>query len=569
MILTQTRLAFHLTVNFDRIGARRRLSLSLSLRRSALPASLGVRLTPSRDARIAATVARRYALAWGVVHMDCILAVDQGTTGSRAALYAADGRRIASVYREFTQHFPRPGWVEHDPLEIWRSVVECITELVASVPSVLVACIGITNQRETAVLWDARTGEPLHRAIVWQCRRTADRCTALNRDANRRRTVRRITGLPIDAYFSASKVEWLLTHVPAVARAARDGSLRVGTVDSWLLWKMTGGAVHATDYTNAARTMLFDIDRLCWSEELVSEFGVPLAALPQARGSMGPFGVTADGCGLPCGIPITGIAGDQQAALFGQGGLAAGSAKNTYGTGAFVLLNAGSARPGGDGRLITTLGCGASGRPVYVLEGAVFSAGAVVQWLRDELHLLESAADSERMAESVADNAGVYFVPALAGLGAPYWEPDVRGTITGITRGTTKNHLVRAALEAMCYRTRDVVDAMLEDTGLELSELKVDGGAAANGFLCQFQADILGVDVVRPGDVESTARGAAALAGLGSGFWWDVRELEAARTVDRVFHPMMPREHACRVYQEWSRALRCAMAGREQDIEHA
>jgi len=497
--------------------------------------------------------------------MDCVLAVDQGTTGSRAALYAADGSRVASAYREFPQYFPRPGWVEHDALEIWRSVVECISGVLACAPSARVAAVGITNQRETTIAWDSSTGEPLCRAIVWQCRRTADRCAELNRDVNQRRTVRRITGLPVDAYFSASKLEWLLANVPAVARAARSGSLRVGTVDSWLLWKMTGGTVHATDYTNAARTMLFDIDRLCWSEELVAEFGVPPSALPHVRSSMGPFGVTAAGWGLPSGVLISGIAGDQQAALFGQGCLEAGSAKNTYGTGVFVLLNAGASRPRGDERLITTLGCGTEGRPVYVLEGAVFSAGAVIQWLRDELHLLGSAAESEQMAASVADNAGVYFVPALAGLGAPYWDPEARGTISGITRGTTKNHIVRAAVEAMCYRTRDVVEAMLEDTGLQLSELKVDGGAAANSFLCQFQADMLGVAVVRPGDVESTARGAAALAGLGSGFWKDARELEAARTVDRVFRPVMPREQSHFLYRQWQRAVRSALAGRDKD----
>ncbi len=501
--------------------------------------------------------------------MDCVLAVDQGTTGSRAVLYGADGSRVASAYREFPQYFPRPGWVEHDPLEIWRSVVDCVAEVLAGMPSARVACVGVTNQRETTVVWDVRTSEPLHRAIVWQCRRTADRCAALNRNARRREAIQRITGLPVDAYFSASKLEWLLANSLSVAAAARAGTLRCGTVDSWLLWKMTNGAVHATDYTNAARTMLFDIDRLTWSGELTAEFGVPLAALPEVRSSTGGFGVTAGGCGLPAGVPIAGMAGDQQSALFGQGCFAAGTAKNTYGTGAFVLLNAGACRPRGDRRLITTLGCGVDGKPVYVLEGAVFSAGAVIQWLRDELRLLDSAARSQQMAESVPDNGGVYFVPALVGLGAPYWDPDARGTIVGITRGTTRNHLVRAAIEAMCYRTRDVVDTMLEDTELTLKELKVDGGAAANDFMCQFQADMLGVNVVRPVDVESTARGAAALAGLGSGFWKDVGQLDASRAVDRVFSPALSRECSSRLYGEWLRAVRRARSGRDEDGCHA
>ncbi len=485
-----------------------------------------------------------------------MLAIDHGTTGSRAVLYSRDGARVASSYRELPQYFPRPGWVEHDPNEIWRGVADCISEVIARAPSARVACVGITNQRETVVVWDARTGEPLHRAIVWQCRRTADRCVALNRNPSRRDFIRLVTGLPVDAYFSASKLEWLLSEVHAVASAARAGTLRCGTVDSWLLWKLTNGATFATDYTNAARTMLFDIDRLAWSAELGAEFQVPRPALPEVRNSVGSFGVTASVCGLPAGVPISGVAGDQQAALFGQGCVEPGSAKNTYGTGAFVLLNAGARRPRGDARLITTLGCGVDRQPVYVLEGAVFTAGAVIQWLRDELGLLQSAERSGEMAEAVADNGGVYFVPALVGLGAPYWDPEARGAIVGITRGTTRNHIVRAAVEAMCYRTRDVVETMLENTGLCLRELKVDGGAAANDFLCQFQADMLGVSVVRPVDVESTARGAAALAGLGAGFWTSVDEVNAARTTDRQFLPAMPEQQRTRLYSQWLRAVR-------------
>lgn len=492
--------------------------------------------------------------------MECVLAIDQGTTGSRAVLYGADGAQLASSYREFTQHFPAPGWVEHEPLEIWDSVVECVSDVLARMPEASVVCIGITNQRETAVAWDAETSLPLHNAIVWQCRRTADRCSALSAQGATAEFVRRTTGLPIDAYFSATKFEWLLRNVPAVADAAGRGTLRLGTIDSWLLWKLTGSSSHMTDYTNAARTMLFDIDRLCWNEELLSLFGIPRAALAEVRGSSGDFGMTAAGCGLPAGIPISGVAGDQQSALFGQACFAPGTAKNTYGTGAFILMNAGARRPTGDPCLITTLGCGTGGAPVYVLEGAVFTAGAVLQWLRDGLNLFDSAAVSQAMAEEVADNAGVYFVPALAGLGAPYWDSGARGMITGITRATTRQHVVRAALEAMCYRTRDVVDAMVRDAGLPLTELRIDGGASANDFVCQFQADILGVRVVRPRDVETTARGAAYLAGLGSGFWSSVAQVEGALTIERVFVPSMAEERRCTLYEEWKRAVRRALS---------
>lgn len=488
--------------------------------------------------------------------MECVLAIDQGTTGSRVVLYGPDGERVASAYREFAQYFPKPGWVEHNPLEIWGSVLGCIKDVLARTSGISVACVGIANQRETTVVWDAVTGVPLHNAIVWQCRRTAKRCSELNRDASMRQCIRRITGLPIDAYFSATKLEWLMQNVAAVRNSAQRGRLRFGTVDSWLLWKLTEGAVHATDYTNAARTMLFDIDRVAWSEELLDEFRVPTSVMPEARLSSGELGVIAADCGLPNGLPITGMAGDQQAALFGQACFATGTAKNTYGTGAFVLLNAGNQRPGGDRRLITTLGCAVSERPVYVLEGAIFTAGAVIQWLRDGLNLLDSAGDSERMALAVPDNGGVYFVPALVGLGAPYWDPDAKGSIVGITRGTTKSHIVRAALESMCYRTKDVMDAMAGDSGLVIQELKVDGGATANDFLCQFQADLLGVNVVRPRDVETTARGAAYLAGLGSGFWSDVSQLGETQAIDKVFVPAMPADQSRRLYEEWTCAVR-------------
>jgi glycerol kinase len=491
--------------------------------------------------------------------VDCVLAIDQGTTGSRAVLYDMVGASVASAYREFPQHYPQPGWVEHDPLDIWDCVTGCIRDVLASHPSVSLACIGITNQRETAVAWDARTSRPLHNAIVWQCRRTSDRCAALSADTDTCDGIRRTTGLPVDAYFSASKFEWLLHNVPAVRTCAGRGTLRLGTIDSWLLWKLTGGTAFATDYTNAARTMLFDIDRRTWSADLLSLFSIPAPSLAQVRPSSSAFGTTVEGYGLPCGIPITGMAGDQQAALFGQACFTPGTAKNTYGTGAFVLMNGGERRPLGDPRIITTLGCDALGAPVYVLEGAIFTAGAVLQWLRDGLRVIDSAKESQAMAESVADNGGVYFVPALVGLGAPYWDSEARGMITGITRGTGKQHVVRAALEAMCYRTKDVVDAMVQDCGLPLVEMRVDGGASANDFLCQFQADMLGVKVVRPRDVETTARGAAYLAGLGAGFWADVAEIEGALDIDRSFVPSIDEDTRRRLYDEWLGAVRRAL----------
>jgi glycerol kinase len=487
--------------------------------------------------------------------MDCVLAIDQGTTGSRAVLYRRDGSQAGAAYREFPQYFPRPGWVEHDPLEIWVNVVGCVRDVLARAPGARVTCVGITNQRETVVAWDSATGEPLYNSIVWQCRRTAERCDELNRDEAARSAIRCITGLPVDAYFSATKLEWLLSNVDAVRRAAASGRLRFGTIDSWLLWKLTGGLTHATDFTNAARTMLFDIGRLCWSEELCDLFGIPPTALPDVRPSSCEFGLTAAGGGLPPGIPVCGIAGDQQAALFGQACYSPGSAKNTYGTGAFVLLNAGSTRPADNPGLITTLGCGIGAEPVYVLEGAIFTAGAVVQWLRDGLRLLDSAGDSEAMAEAVPDNGGVYFVPALVGLGAPYWDSTARGAILGITRGTTSNHIVRAALESMCYRTRDVVDIMTRDSGLSIPELKVDGGATANAFLCQFQADILGVDVIVPSDLETTARGAAYLAGLRCGYWKDTDALSGALAVRHVYGPRMSESERDRLYREWREAV--------------
>ncbi len=497
--------------------------------------------------------------------MQYILAIDQGTTGSRAIVYDKQGAQVAVAYREFTQHFPKPGWVEHDPEEIWQSVQTTLREVLAQVPASSIAAIGITNQRETTVVWDRETGLPVHNAIVWQCRRTADRCDEINRTPGETEFFHERTGLPVDAYFSATKIEWILRNVPGVREKADAGRLLFGTTDSWVLWKLTGGQVHATDFTNASRTMLFNIDTLSWDEEILARFGIPFSMLPEVRPSSGVIGYTAhqsDSLGdlgvfaVPSGIPISGIAGDQQAALFGQACFEPGTIKNTYGTGSFILMNTGSKRPHSDHGLIVTIGCGSKGEPVYALEGAVFVAGAAIQWLRDGLGILPSASESERMASSLPDNAGVYFVPALTGLGAPYWDQDARGAIFGLTRGTTSAHLVRAALEAMCYQTRDVLDAMQKDSGLAIPRLKVDGGAVANDFLCRFQADVLGVEVVRPRTIETTSLGAAYLAGLAVGYWKDADEIRACWMEDRVFTPSIARTDADALYHAWQDAVK-------------
>ena len=485
--------------------------------------------------------------------MSYILAIDQGTTGSRAIVYDKTGGRIAGDYREHRQIFPQPGWVEHDPNEIWQGVNASIQAVLKQVPQGTIAAIGITNQRETTVVWDRETGEPVYNAIVWQCRRTAARCDELRAEAD---LFRDRTGLPVDAYFSATKIEWILRNVPGALEKTKSGRLLFGTTDSWVLWKLTGGRVHATDYTNASRTMLFNIETLAWDEDLLGRFGIPASMLPEVKASSGVIGQTVEIGALPAGIPISGIAGDQQAALFGQACFEPGTVKNTYGTGSFILLNAGKKRPVSEHGLIVTIACGSRGEPVYALEGAVFVAGAAIQWLRDGLRILPSTSDSERMATSVADNGGVYFVPALAGLGAPYWDQDARGSIYGITRGTTAEHLVRAAIEAMCYQTRDVLEAMRNDSGLTILGLKVDGGAVANDFLCQFQADILGIDVVRPSVIETTSLGAAYLAGLAVGYWSSAEDIAKCWQEDRVFSPNMPLDEADSLYQGWQDAVR-------------
>ncbi|MBL7069245.1 MAG: glycerol kinase GlpK [Candidatus Omnitrophica bacterium] len=488
--------------------------------------------------------------------MKYILSIDQGTTGSRALLYDKNGRIAASAYQEFPQYFPRPGWVEHDPREIWESVNSTVQSVLKRVPKGSIAAIGITNQRETTVVWHKDTGSPLYNAIVWQCRRTAGRCDQLKKKRSNREFFRKRTGLPIDAYFSATKIEWILKKTKGALRKAKEGKLCFGTTDSWILWKLTGGKVHATDYTNASRTMLFNIDRLKWDEEILKRFGIPKEILPEVRKSSGLFGKTVKTGRLNSGVPICGIAGDQQAALFGQACFKPGTMKNTYGTGSFVLLNAGRQRPLSKHGLIVTLGCGITGEPVYVLEGAIFVAGSAIQWLRDGLELLAAASESEKMARSVKDNAGLYFVPALVGLGAPYWDQNARGSIFGITRGVTKDHLVRAALEAMCYQTKDVLEAMQKDSGLKIKDLKVDGGAVVNNFLCQFQADILGINVIRPKVIETTSSGAAYLAGLAAGYWKDASAIKKHWKRERVFSPRVSRKRASDLYKEWLDAVR-------------
>lgn len=487
--------------------------------------------------------------------MKYILSIDQGTTGSRVVLYDSSGNKAYSAYEEFPQHFPKPGWVEHDPHDIWNSVNNSIQRVLKKAPGANIAAIGITNQRETTVLWDKDTGKPIHNAIVWQCRRTAPRCDELKKRKDLAKFIKAKTGLPIDAYFSATKIEWLLNNIPGAMEKARSGKILFGTTDTWVLWKLTGGGVHATDYTNASRTMLFDIEKLEWSERLLKFFKIPKGILPEVRRSSGVFGRTVKTGSLSEGIPISGIAGDQQAALFGQTCFNAGDIKNTYGTGSFILLNTGKRRPVSKHGLITTLACGPSGEPAYALEGSVFIAGAAIQWLRDGLKIIKKASDSERLALSVRDNGGVYFVPALVGLGAPYWDQDARGLISGITRGTKRGHIARAAIEAICYQSKDVMFSMERDSSIRINSLKVDGGAVSNDLLCQLQSDVLGRKVVRPKVIEITSLGAAYLAGLAVGYWKDSSELKRRWRADKIFKPKMPKRDRDTLYDGWLKAV--------------
>jgi len=482
-----------------------------------------------------------------------VLAIDQGTTGSTCLVINEDGKIAGRGYREIEQHYPRPGWVEHDAEEILARTVEAGREAIA-VSGAAMQAIGITNQRETVVVWDRRTGKPIGPAIVWQDRRTADRCAELAPQSER---ISKLTGLVVDPYFSATKLELLLKDRAVAARAAA-GDLLVGTIDTWLVWKLTNGAVHATDPSNASRTMLYDIDRLEWSAELCELFGVPRQVLPEVRPSSGDFGVAAKDW-FGSAIPIRGVAGDQQAALYGQGCWQSGEGKNTYGTGAFLLFNAGTQRPSGGGGLLTTIACDARGKPAYALEASIFIAGAAVQWLRDGLGLVARAAETEAMARSLDSNDGVYFVPALVGMGAPHWEPAARGTIFGLTRGSNKAHVVRAALEAMAYGTHDVVETMSTHGLGKPGLLRVDGGAASNDWLMQFQSDQLGIPVERPDVVETTALGAGGLAGIASGVWSNPSEFLAGRSFTR-FEPTGDRETTTANLAGWRRAVRATLA---------
>jgi len=484
-----------------------------------------------------------------------VLALDQGTTSSRALLFDREGAVAAVDQHEFAQHYRQPGWVEHDPEEIWRSQLRAAQGALAKAGAAPrdVAAIGITNQRETTVVWDRSTGRAIHPAIVWQSRQTTPICHEL-RARGLEQEVRARTGLVIDAYFSATKVRFILDAVPGAQARAERGELAFGTVDSWLLHKLTRGRVHATEPSNASRTMLYDIHRRDWDDGLLAALRIPRAILPEVRDSSGVFGL-ADAEWLGVEIPIAGAAGDQQAALFGQGCFAAGAAKNTYGTGCFLLMNTGGKAPLSRHGLVTTVAWGLGGRVEYALEGSVFVAGAAVQWLRDGLRLIGSASESEALAKRVPDTGGVYLVPAFVGLGAPYWDERARGVLVGITRGTQREHLVRATLEAIAYQTVDVMECLVQDAGLRPQALRVDGGACSNDFLMQFQADLLGVPVLRPAMLEVTALGAAALAGLAVGFWGDRRELEAAGRGGTVFDPGLDRERRDVLYDGWRRAV--------------
>lgn len=481
-----------------------------------------------------------------------VLALDQGTTGSTALIIAEDGRVVGRGYREITQHFPQPGWVEHDPEEIFARTMEAARDALAEA-QVIPEAVGITNQRETIVLWDRTTGRPLDRALVWQDRRTARRCQELQ-EAGQAEAIYAATGLVTDPYFSATKLEWLLRER---AKGVAPGRLAAGTIDAWLVWKLTQGAVHATDPTNASRTMLFDINTMQWSEQLCALFGVSPELLPEVRSSSGDFGVAAAEH-FGHALPIRGVAGDQQSALFGQGCWASGQSKNTYGTGAFLLLHTGATRPVGGQGILTTLACGPRGEAAYALEASIFIAGAAVQWLRDGLGIVSRASETEAMARALDRNDGVYFVPALTGLGAPSWEPEARGMIVGLTRGTSREHLVRAALEAMAYGTVDVLEAMRGASGAPLDVLRVDGGAALNDWMMQFQADALGVPVERPDIVETTALGAAGLAGIASGVWSTAEDFRKSRTFSR-FEPVSGANIARQGLGGWRRAVRAAV----------
>jgi len=485
-----------------------------------------------------------------------ILAFDQGTTSSRAILFDHEGKIVKTAQKEFTQIYPKSGWVEHDPMEIWGTQSGVAREVLetAGVRPEEVAGIGITNQRETTVVWDKNTGKPVYNAIVWQCRRTANICDKL-KEKGLTEYIKNTTGLVVDAYFSGTKIKWILDNVEGAREKAEKGDLLFGNIDTWLIWNLTRGKVHVTDYSNASRTMIYDIKNLKWDDKLLDELDIPKSMLPEVRQSSEVYGHTDPKTFGGAKIPIAGIAGDQQAALFGQACYEKGMAKNTYGTGCFMLMNTGSDMVLSENGLLTTIAWGVDGKVEYALEGSIFIGGAVVQWLRDELKLISDAADSEYFASKVEDSGGVYVVPAFVGLGAPYWDMYARGTIVGLTRGTNKNHIIRASLESIAYQTRDVLDAMQVDSGINLQKLKVDGGAVANNFLMQFQSDILSVPVERPQITETTALGAAYLAGLAVGFWKDKNEIAEKWKCNKEFNPNMDSEIKENYYKGWKKAI--------------
>lgn len=489
-----------------------------------------------------------------------VLALDEGTTSARAILFDKDGTPLSVSQHEFTQIYPKEGYVEHDPLEIYSAQYSALTEAIAKIgaePQEIVA-VGITNQRETTIVWDKNTGKPIYNAIVWQCRRTADICEQLKADGFEA-YIKETTGLPVDAYFSATKIKWILDNIDGAKEKALNGELLFGTVDTWLIWKLSGGKIHVTDYTNASRTLLFDIHKLCWDKKLLEILDIPENMLPEVKSSSEIYGEINI---LGESIPVSGIAGDQQAALFGQRCFNAGDIKNTYGTGCFLLMNTGENAIASKNGLLTTIGAFAKNeKPQYVLEGSVFVGGAVIQWLRDELGLIKKAADSEKYATEIPNSGGVYIVPAFAGLGAPYWDMYARGTITGLTRGSNKRHIIRAALESIAYQTNDLISAMKNDSNIEISSVRADGGAAANNFLMQFQADVSGAKIIRPACAEATALGAAFLAGLATGFWKSKEELICIPAAVTEFSPAINEHKRNELLNGWTNAVKKTFSG--------
>jgi len=485
-----------------------------------------------------------------------VLAIDQGTTGSTVLLLDHSGQVVGRDYSEFKQIYPQPGWVEHDPEEIWEVTLKVIRNVMTenNLTGDRITAVGITNQRETTVLWDRKSGKPVYNAIVWQCRRTAPICNRL-REQGRADWFQERTGLVLDAYFSGTKIQWLLDNVPDIRKKAENGDLLFGTIDTWLIWKLSGGRAHITDYTNASRTLLYNIHKKAWDPDILSLLDIPKVLLPEVRPSSGICAHTFPESPFGREIPISGIAGDQQSALFGQGCWELGMVKNTYGTGSFLLMYTGDKAVRSTRGLLTTLACSADGGPAYALVGSVFTSGAAIQWLRDELQILKTAKESERIARSVPDTGGVYLVPAFVGLGTPYWDMEARAAIVGLTRGAGRAHVVRATLEAIAFQCREVVDVMVEESGMPIKEMRVDGGACTNDFLMQFQADMLNARVNRPVQIETTAIGAAFLAGMGVGFWKDIHELTEARKVENIFSPDLGEEERARRYSGWKEAV--------------